>query len=172
MGEINTDGKRAQPRDNMAGRSSIRTRKSEGLGLRVTPAGKKVCWSLRYRTSGGEQRRLSIGTYPAIGQSATPRRAAWTALAAVANGQDPASDRQTAKAAAAKARRALHGRDVARCLFRRRREGAARPNARAKRETLSLSIGTTRTASFALDWQVTDRGSRPSCPATIPQRDR
>ncbi|MGJ3232218.1 MAG: tyrosine-type recombinase/integrase [Oceanicaulis sp.] len=66
-----------------AGRSGV-----PGLALRVSPGGKKS-WTLRYRTLGGTQRRISLGAYPKVGL-AKARMDARAALAARDEGQDPA----------------------------------------------------------------------------------
>jgi integrase len=76
-----------------------------GLALRVsgvtpsTPEGRRT-WSLFYRY-GGQQRRLTFGTYPAI-SLAQARRKAGDALALVGEGKDPAVAKADAKAAAAR----------------------------------------------------------------------
>lgn len=64
-----------------------------GLSLRVTGAGAKS-WALRYRTEAGHQRRLTLGTYPALSLSKA-RDEAIKALGAVAVKRDPAKERQT-----------------------------------------------------------------------------
>ena len=72
--------------------------KIPGLALRVTPTGRKS-WSLRYRTDEGEQRRLTMGRFPAIGLSKA-RKLAQVAMGQVAEGVDPAKVKQQAKATA------------------------------------------------------------------------
>jgi integrase len=66
--------------------------KPPGIGLRVTPRGRKT-WFIMYR-SGGRLRRLALGTYPAL-SLADARQQAMTARHTVAQGEDPALHKQT-----------------------------------------------------------------------------
>lgn len=70
-----------------------------GLELRVSSKGRKV-WSLRYRTKVGRQRRVTLGTFPAV-DLGDAREGALVALAAVAAGGDPAAEQRKQKAAEA-----------------------------------------------------------------------
>lgn len=74
-----------------------------GLSLRVTSAGVKT-WALRYRTPAGQQRRLTLGGYPALSLSAA-RDEAKKALGAVATSGDPAKDKIVGKRTARRHRR-------------------------------------------------------------------
>ncbi len=62
-----------------------------GLALRVTEQGGKS-WTLRYRTLAGEQRRLTLGRYPAINLK-DARERALKALHGVSGGQDLAQEK-------------------------------------------------------------------------------
>ena len=84
----------AMPRDK---RYSIWDNQLHGFGLRVCPTGARG-WLVKYRADGGgrngRQRWLSLGSFPKI--SATEaRQKAKSILAAVALGDDPASDLAT-----------------------------------------------------------------------------
>lgn len=68
-----------------------------GLHLLVTPAGGKL-WRLKYRIAGGEK-QLALGAYPAIGLSAARKRRD-EARAMIAQGYDPAREKQRDKARA------------------------------------------------------------------------
>ena len=110
--------------------------KIPGLALRVTPAGGKS-WSLRYRTDEGEQRRLTIGRYPAIGLSKA-RKLAQTAMGQVAEGVDPANAKQQAKATA-KAKRLSTVSTLIESYLEDSAKGRHKPNGRPKRPgTLKL----------------------------------
>src|SRR3954451_22003016 len=62
-----------------------------GLALRVTPKGaRSFVW--RYRAPDGTQRRLTLGTYPAV-PLAEARARLTAAQKALAAGQDPAAGR-------------------------------------------------------------------------------
>ncbi|MDP2955973.1 MAG: integrase family protein, partial [Longimicrobiales bacterium] len=76
--------KNAPPGEHYDGREA-------GLGLRVSPKGKRA-WFLRYRAPGGEQRRYALGEYPALGLSEA-RAAARDRRAEVSQGADPAARR-------------------------------------------------------------------------------
>lgn len=62
------------------------------FGVRVSPAGRKT-FCLLYRNRQRQQRRLSLGIYPAV-SLAEARRAAREALAEVVMGEDPAEKKQ------------------------------------------------------------------------------
>ncbi|ADP71702.1 integrase family protein [Rhodomicrobium vannielii ATCC 17100] len=66
----------------------------QGLYFVHQPSGAKS-WAVRYRV-GGQTRKLTLGTYPAIGLKPA-RDLASTALAAVARGEDPAKAKKAAK---------------------------------------------------------------------------
>ncbi len=68
-----------------------------GLYLVIQPSGAKS-WAVRYR-HGGRTRKLTIGSYPAFDLGAARKRAS-DALQAAAAGEDPARQKQLAKAAA------------------------------------------------------------------------
>jgi integrase len=68
---------------------------ASGVRLVIQPSGAKS-WCVRYRF-GGRSRKYTIGTYPAIGL-ADARRLAGKALARVAEGFDPGTERAAAKA--------------------------------------------------------------------------
>ncbi|MGE3576794.1 MAG: tyrosine-type recombinase/integrase [Dehalococcoidia bacterium] len=67
-----------------------------GLIVRVLPSG-RVEFAIRYRIH-GKRRRLKLGEYPAL-SLAEARKRARRAQSAIDNGEDPARDRQVAKAA-------------------------------------------------------------------------
>lgn len=68
-----------------------------GLSLRVTSDGRKT-WTLRYRRAAdGKQRRFTLGTYPALPLKDARQRAR-QALNAVADGKDPAGEKQDRRA--------------------------------------------------------------------------
>ena len=93
--------KKASPRDGKL--TECRDAKVLGLALRVTPAGAKS-WTIRYRLEDGSQRRLSLGTYPAVTLSKA-RDKALAALTSVAAGNDPASEKKKKREHAVAARR-------------------------------------------------------------------
>ncbi|MBP6879144.1 MAG: tyrosine-type recombinase/integrase [Phenylobacterium sp.] len=68
-----------------------------GLELRVSPRGRKM-WSLRYRTTEGRQRRISLGVFPAV-DLGDARKKANKVLGAVSDGGDPARDQRQAREA-------------------------------------------------------------------------
>ena len=70
--------------------------KPPGLGLRVTPGGRKT-WFVMYRHH-SRLRRYTLGTYPALGL-ADARQRATDARHSVAHGGDPAAARQAARQA-------------------------------------------------------------------------
>ena len=66
-----------------------------GLIVRVLPSG-RIEFAIRYRIH-GKRRRLKLGQYP-DGRPRPARRRARKARSAIDNGEDPARDRQAAKA--------------------------------------------------------------------------
>jgi integrase len=70
--------------------------KPPGLGLRVTPRGRKT-WFVMYRVH-GRLRRYTLGTYPSV-SLADARQRATDARHSVAHGGDPATVRQMARQA-------------------------------------------------------------------------
>lgn len=94
-----------------------------GLYLVVQPTGKKA-WQVRYRTS-GTHRRMTLGAYPVL-SLADARQRARDALAAAAEGRDPAEEVR-----AAKAPKPEDDRDKVRTLF----------NTYAKRHLANLKSG-------------------------------
>ena len=69
----------------------------KGLGLRVTPAGKRV-YLLKYRTKAGRTRKPTIGTHGAV-TADEARAIAKNWLAEVAKGGDPKADRDAQRSA-------------------------------------------------------------------------
>src|SRR5262249_10261715 len=67
-----------------------------GLFFIIQPSG-KTSWAVRYRIS-GRNRKVTLGPYPAIDLKAG-RKLASRALMKVAEGGDPAAEKQAAKAA-------------------------------------------------------------------------
>jgi len=76
--------------------TEIRDGETRGLILTVLPSGRKQ-FAVRYRRA-GKQKRLLLGEYPAV-TLAVARKRARKAQSAIDNGEDPAHDRQLAKAA-------------------------------------------------------------------------
>lgn len=73
-----------------------------GLSLRISSKGVKT-WALRYRTAAGEQRRLTLGGYPAVALDEA-RRKATKALGEVASDRDPAREKLAERRSARRAR--------------------------------------------------------------------
>lgn len=67
-----------------------------GLYLVIQPSGARS-WAVRYR-AGGRPRKFTLGPYPALGLGVARERAR-AVLQAVANGGDPALEKQTARRA-------------------------------------------------------------------------
>ncbi len=106
--------------------------KVPGLALRVSPAGKKS-WTMRYRTNGGDQRRLTLGPYPSIGLSKA-RELAQKTLGRVAEGLDPAAQKKRDKAAALSKKLSTVA-TLLESYFEDAARGRHRPNARPKRQS-------------------------------------
>lgn len=108
-----------------------------GLQLWVTPAGSKL-WCLAYRDSGGKQKKLSFGAYPAV-TLAKAREKRDTAKALLADGIDPGQHAKTEKAnkeaAEANSRANTFEAIAAELLAKKKREGKA-SNTIGKREWL------------------------------------
>ncbi|WP_106726308.1 tyrosine-type recombinase/integrase [Pseudaminobacter soli (ex Li et al. 2025)] len=79
-------GKRLELRDDV----------ESGLIFRVTEKGVRT-WSVRYRNAAGEQRRKSLGLFPAVGL-AKARDEARKAKGSVASGSDPVATEKAARA--------------------------------------------------------------------------
>jgi hypothetical protein len=118
-------------------------KKQRGLALRVSPPSEKYpngikSWTIRYRTQAGQQRRMSLGTYPVVSLSKA-RDKALAVLASVAGGVDPATEHKETRARATAARL-----DTVKGLgeryFEEARKGRHRPNGRAKRSS-TLALG-------------------------------
>lgn len=73
-------------------RLEIHDEQVRGLSLRVTATGAKT-WALRYRNQAGQQRRLTLGAFPALSLEKARKRAI-AALSEVAVDNDPARDKQ------------------------------------------------------------------------------
>ena len=110
--------------------------KVTGLSLRVAPGGART-FALRYRTATGEQRRLTLGRYPVV-TLAHARDLAMRALAAVADGEDPAKTKRTARAAG-RAGNPTTLADLIEICLKAARTGHHRPNGQPQRQsTLAL----------------------------------
>ncbi len=70
----------------------------KGLYLLVTPSGGRL-WKLKFRTGGGVEKKLSLGSYPEIGLK-DARDARDAARSGLARGVDPAEKKQSDKRAA------------------------------------------------------------------------
>ena len=91
-----------------------------GLYLLVTPAGGKL-WRLKFRVDGREK-KLAIGTYPAIGLSDARKRRD-DAREVLAAGADPSREKQQAKQRAKVSAANTFGEIANEFLAKRRREG-------------------------------------------------
>lgn len=116
-----------------------------GLYLVVQPAGGKS-WAVRYRAA-GKPRKLTLGPYPRLGL-ADAREAARTALRAVAEGRDPAGEKQAARGEVAAVQTMRFGAVVADYI-----ERYAKPRNRSWRETENFL---TRTRDATDKWQEKD----------------
>ncbi|MCZ6627004.1 MAG: Arm DNA-binding domain-containing protein, partial [SAR324 cluster bacterium] len=81
-----------------AGRPTYYDQTIRGLGLRITPAGRKS-WIL-YRRVNGKAHLITLGQFPGLSESKA-RQAAQAQLGKIALGADPAKERLKAKAEAA-----------------------------------------------------------------------
>ncbi len=99
-----------------------------GLFFVLQPTG-KASWAVRYR-SGGQTRKLTLGTYPAIDLKAA-RELASHALVKVAAGDDPAAEKQAAK----KTERQTEDHDLVEKVVETFIERYAKPNTRSWAET-------------------------------------
>ncbi|WP_246685332.1 site-specific integrase [Methylobacterium sp. WL103] len=116
-----------------------------GLYLVVQPAGGKS-WAVRYRAD-GKPKKLTLGVYPRLPLTEA-REAARTALRAVAEGRDPAGEKQAAKAEPSAAQAMRFGAVAADYI-----ERYAKPRNRSWRETESFL---TRTLDATDKWQDRD----------------
>ena len=117
-------------------RLELRDDDEPGLIFRVTSAGVRT-WSIRYRTAGGEQRRKSLGTYPATALSRA-REEARKLKGSVAHGADPvAAERKTKATETAKRLRTVKG--LAEAYFADAALGLHRPNAKAPKRVGTLT---------------------------------
>ena len=103
-----------------------------GLHVRANADGGKV-WYLRYRLTGGTQRRMKLGRYPALGLAAA-RKAGLAALEVVAKGGDPSADARR-EAAAEKAQPIKTVDDLMAAYFAAVRAGDWRPRGKVKAES-------------------------------------
>ena len=111
----------------------------KGLELRVSPEGRKV-WSLRYRTIGGVQKRMTLGVMPSV-DLAGARAKAKVALGVVADGGDPAAEKR-AEAARAKAEPIKTFADLAEAYFKACERGEWKPKGKRKRaQTITYERG-------------------------------
>lgn len=115
---------------------------TRGLLLLVQPTG-KMGWALRYRFH-GRPRKYTIGDYPGIGLKEA-RAAASRALVAIAEGRDPAAEKQATRAAARAARR--QSSDAVEKVIDDFLALYARPNTRDWKETGRLL------RQFAVAWE-------------------
>ncbi len=113
--------------------------KVPGLALRVSAQGKKA-WTFRFRNKEGQQRRLSLGTYPAV-PLVKARQMAVEALGETHDGKDPAQEKRDEKARA-NLRVIRTVSDLADDYFNAARLGRHRNEARPKRQsTLDMEEG-------------------------------
>jgi integrase len=116
-----------------------------GLYLIVQPGGGKS-WAVRYRAD-GKPKKLTVGPYPRVPLTEA-REAARTALRAVAEGRDPAGEKQAAKAEPSATETMRFGAVAADYI-----ERYAKPRNRSWRETESFL---TRTLEATDRWQDRD----------------
>lgn len=116
-----------------------------GLYLVVQPSGGKS-WAVRYRAD-GKPKKLTLGPYPRVPLTEA-REAARTALRAVAEGRDPAGEKQAAKAEPSATETMRFGAVAADYV-----ERYAKPRNRSWRETESFL---TRTLDATDRWQDRD----------------
>jgi hypothetical protein len=113
-----------------------------GLFLVVQPTG-KMAWAVRYRHY-GRPRKLTVGGCPEISLK-DARTAALRALSSIAEGKDPAAEKQAAKATARAARR--QSSDAVEKVIDDFIRLYAKPNTRDWRETARLL------KQFAVAWE-------------------
>ena len=111
-------------------RKEIPDGKISGLYFVLQPSGARS-WALRYRAA-GKPAKLTIGAYPAIDLAAA-RRLAQKALGEVAEGKDPAANKQAARVAAREERLAQN--DLVERVVEQFIERHAKPKTRDWRET-------------------------------------
>ena len=129
--------RRAKPADDRV--TEYRDATMPGLALRVSTGGTKS-WTIRYRTEGGTQRRLSLGKYPAV-SLASARTNALDALSQIAKKTDPA-DAKKIEQAEARAAKLSTIQGLGDRYFTEATKGRHRPNARPKRQsTIELERG-------------------------------
>lgn len=117
-------------------RLELRDDDEPGLIFRVTTGGVRS-WSLRYRNSAGEQRRKSLGNFPAT-TLAGARQEARKVKAAVDTGVDPVAEERRSKAAeVAKRLRTFHG--LADAYFADAELGLHRPNAKSAKRSSTMA---------------------------------
>ena len=110
-------------------RKEIPDGKISGLYFVLQPSGARS-WALRYRAA-GRPAKLTIGAYPAIDLAAA-RRLAQKALGEVAEGKDPAANKQAARVAAREERLAQN--DLVERVVEQFIERHAKPKTRDWRE--------------------------------------
>lgn len=116
-----TDGRRREIRDNSPD--------AEGLALRISDRGHKS-WSLRYRLIDGTQRRMTLGTFPAVGVADARERAQAIKRQAGAD-QDPQAAKRRARTDA-KAQPVKTFGDLAEAYFTACEKGRWTPRKRVK----------------------------------------
>lgn len=108
-----------------------------GLELRVTADGTTKSWSIRYRLLDGQQRRLTIGEFPAIGVADARALAAAIKLR-VRKGGDPAGEKRLNRESAVR-QPIKTMEDLAERYFAACKSGEWKPRGRPKRaSTISL----------------------------------
>jgi integrase len=115
---------------NPARQKDIPDAKVPGLALRVALSGNKS-WTFRYRNIAGDQKRVSLGKYPAV-KLVAARDAAYRLLAAIADGGDPAATKKVEKAKARAGQLQTVGHLIERYLADAA-SGRHKPNGRPKR---------------------------------------
>lgn len=110
-----------------------------GLELRVTADGTTKSWSIRYRLLDGQQRRFTIGEFPAVGVADARAKAAAIKLR-VRDGGDPAGEKRLSREAAVRQPLKTVD-DLAERYFAACRSGEWKPRGRPKREsTITLEV--------------------------------
>src|SRR5665213_892237 len=105
---------------------------SPGLFLRVSPVGVKS-WTLRYRNVAGQQRRLTLGSYPDV-TLAVAREKAAKRRAEIGDRIDPAQIKKVERVEA-KARRVSTVSQLIERYLVETSKGRHRPNAQPKRQS-------------------------------------